>query len=394
MLVFVFALAAASLQRGSAQPAGGSRYLFAWCMETTPAAKRFGRDFIAVFDIASDSKSFGRLVAMLPVGTQALMAHHTNYEMPANGMLFANDFMAGQSFVFDLRDPSQPHLVAQFGAAGPYTYPHSFATLDNGNVIATYQTKGSGDKVAGAVVELDDKGRVIRTSDASDPKADSFIRPYSLQVVPKLNRVVTSSSDMNLNVASSHVVQIWRLSDLKLIKSVVLPPGPRRWQKSVGTNSAEPRLLTDGVTVLVGTFTCGLYRINGLAGMNPTAQLVYDFGDRVCAIPVVAAHYWVEAIMSSHSVVSLDVSNPSQPFEVGHLAFGGNDIPHWVALEPSGNRIVVTGMGEMATRAYFATIDPQTGALTLDPRSISFARTWPDGWNGTAVPHGAVFSRN
>ena len=78
-----------------------------------------GRDFLAVFDVAPESKEFGRLVAMLPVGERAQMAHHTNYRMPADGRLFASDYRSGQAFVFDLRDPAKPRLLASFADAGP-----------------------------------------------------------------------------------------------------------------------------------------------------------------------------------------------------------------------------------------------------------------------------------
>ena len=94
-----------------------SRYLFTWAMETKETAyadpmsrepQGMGRDFLAVFDIAPDSDDFGRLVAMLPVGSGAQMAHHTNYEMPPDGILFASDYKSGDSFVFNLSDPLAP----------------------------------------------------------------------------------------------------------------------------------------------------------------------------------------------------------------------------------------------------------------------------------------------
>src|SRR5690348_17732650 len=47
-------------------------------------------------------RHFGRLVAMLPVGTRGQMAHHTNYEMPRDGRLFASDYMSGEGYVLDL----------------------------------------------------------------------------------------------------------------------------------------------------------------------------------------------------------------------------------------------------------------------------------------------------
>jgi len=63
-----------------------------------------------------------------------------------------------------------------------------------------------------------------------------------------------------------------------------------------------------------------------------------------------------------------------------------------LALEPGGDRLAITGYGALQTRVRFATIDRRTGQLTLQPSSIDFTRTWPDGWKGTALPHGAVFS--
>lgn len=72
--------------------------------------------------------------------------------------------------------------------------------------------------------------------------------------------------------------------------------------------------------------------------------------------------------------------------------FTGDTLPHWIAHEPGGNRLVITGFGWLTTHALFATIDLKTGALTLDPREINFDRQWPDGWNGPAMPHGSIFS--
>jgi hypothetical protein len=143
--------------------------------------------------------------------------------------------------------------------------------------------------------------------------------------------------------------------------------------------------------VLVVTANCGLYRLNDLAGTDPSAQFVHDFGYRACGVPTVVDHYWVQTTMSGHSLTSLDVSDPAHPKEVGHLALNGDALPHWIAREPGGHRLVITGFGWLTTHALFATIDPRTGALTLDPHEIDFDREWPDGWNGPAMPHGAVF---
>lgn len=389
-------LGLASLLIAFSASARAGDYLYVWGMETRdaskaiPAPETMGRDFLAVFDVRSSSSHFGKLIAMLPVGTKAQMAHHTNYEMPADGRLFASDYMAGEGYVFDLKEPGSPKLVGGFSAAGPYTHAHSFARLPNGNTLATYQFKGQPDVAAGALVELDPAGQLVRARDASDA-ADSFIRPYSVVAVPALDRVVTTSAPMMPTDKASHVMQVWRLSDLKLIKSIILPR-PARFAEAIAKNAYEPRLLEDGKTVLVLTSGCGLYEVTSLAGNDPGARFLHDFGYRACGVPAVAGRYWIQPT-SGHSLITLDIGNLSRVKEVGNLALDDDALPHWVSKEPSGNRIVITGFGSLATHALFAEIDPKTGALTLEPREIDFDRKWPDGWNGPAMPHGALFSR-
>lgn len=379
-------------------PARAGDYLFVWGMETRdpskpmPPPQSMGRDFLAVFDVRSSSGDFGKLIAMLPVGTKAQMAHHTNYDMPTDGRLFASDYMSGEGFVFDLKQPTKPKLVASFEAAGPYTHSHSFDRLPNGDTLATYQFKGQPDVAAGALVELSRTGQVIRASDASDARTEPFIRPYSVVAVPALDRVVTTSASMLPTDKSSHVIQVWRLSDLKLIKSVVLPDPPR-FAAAVAKNASEARVLGDGKTVLVVTSGCGLYQIIDLAGPNPAAQFLYDFGYRSCGVPAIAGHYWIQTAMSGHSLVSVDVSNLAHVREAGRLTLGDDELPHWVSTESEGTRIVITGFGSLSTHALFASIDPRSGVLTLDSRRIDFDRQWPDGWNGPAMPHGSLFSR-
>jgi len=391
--VFFLCLASCSLFCAPA-PAGRafSRYLFSWAM---PADKT-RPDFLAVIDALPQSPSYGRILTTISAGFPG-MAHHTNYEMPPNGILFANDYTRSLTFRFDLRNPRAPKLLGHFGAAGPYTHPHSFFYLPNGHVIATYQTVGETNSEPGALVELDPEGKPLRISPAAAPSVAKFIRPYSLTVVPALDRVVTTSTDM-YKTGVSHVVQVWRLKDLRLLKTIRLPAGTR---PVLAENSAEPRLLADGRTVLVSTFTCGLYRIEGLAGNDPTAVFVHDFGGKNCAVPVVAGNYWFQPVGDQHKIVTLDISNLSQPKEISQVTLGPKDFPHWLALEPSGRRIVVTGYFGLVNQIVILTVGPQ-GRLSIDRRFHSGPASepgirldmkhWPGGGSGLAIPHGTVFS--
>ena len=381
-----------------------SQYLFVWAMEAQhPQASTLdlmsddlaawrrtqglGKDFLAVFDIRP-GVSFGKLVAMLPVG-DAVMAHHTNYAEPENDVLYANDWVANRTYVFDLHSPRKPRLVREFGSVGDYSHPHSFVQLSNGNTLATFQYSGGFNHAAGGLVEFDPDGRVVRSVSAVVPGYPD-IRPYSLAVIEKLDRVVTGSADM-MGAQDSHVAQVWRLSDLKLIKTMRLPP-QADWIYDKAADTSEPRVLADGETVVVPTFNCGLYLVRDLTSDAPTLQHIYDFGYRLCEVPAVAGDFMVQTMQSGHAIVSLDLHDPTHPHEVSHIVLPPDEYPHWLALEPGGDRLVITGYGALSTHLRFATINRRTGELKLKRSSIDFTRSWSDGWQGSAIPHGAVFS--
>lgn len=139
-------------------------------------------------------------------------------------------------------------------------------------MIATFQNEGPGTLDAGGLAELDARGRTVRWARAA--AGNRYVRPYSLAVVPELDRVVSGSADMR-GAADSRALQVWRLSDLTLVATLDLP---ETWGAA-----AEPRVLPDGKTVLVSTFACKLIRIDDLETDSPSASLAYDFGGQNCA---------------------------------------------------------------------------------------------------------------
>lgn len=171
-----------------------------------------------------------------------------------------------------------------------------------------------------------------------------------------------------------------------------------------GCYEIQLQLGTGGRTVLVSTFTCGLYRLTNLESENPAAEFVHAFGGKNCALPVVAGNFWIQTVPDSRALVSLDVSIPSKSLEVSRFVLGEKDKPHWIVLEPNSERIVISGGGDaLKSRVLIAKIDSKTGKLSLDEAfrekdakqaGINFDRElWKHGKNGRAIPHGAVFSR-
>ncbi len=374
-------------------------YVFVWATD----ADLKSSNFVAVVDVKRTSPTYGQVVTSLQTGVPGGDAHHAEHQMPAGGILAANDFKTGETFLFDLRTPLRPKIAGSFTSAGEYMHPHSFARLPNGNILATYQMRGHGNNEPGGLAEIGVSGEVVRTASAADPKSTDFLRPYSLLVVPAVDRVVTTSADMH-ETQVSRSIQVWRLSDLSLIKTIALPPGSTG---SENRNPAEPRLLADGKTVMVSTFSCGLFRVTDLATDDPSAEWVYSFpgasGKLECALPVVAGKYWVQTDPVVPGLISLDMSDPARPSEAGRMALSAGAYPHWISLAPDGKRIVLTGYRDLKHNVLLVNFDSATGALTLDETfrmagashpGISFDRaSWPHGDTGAAVPHGAVFQR-
>ena len=398
--------------------AAGSKYLFVW----TGDGDRKASDFLAVIDADAASTTYGHVVASLPVGVTATMPHHTEYEFPRDAMLFAVGWATGRTFVLDLRTPTAPRVARSFGAVGGYAFPHSFARLPNGHLLGTFQGKGTAYAPPGGLVELDERGRLVRSVSAAGlGLADTLTWPYSLAVDAKHDRVVVTNTTMPVpewfrapagswtkaradSVVTSQV-EIWSLSTLQLLHVLTLPVPPHATVShglSVNDFAAEPRLLPDG-SMYVNTFDCGLYRLLDIDGASPRAEPVHVFPaskGTSCAVPAIVGHYWIQTVPAIPGLVALDVRDPAHPVEVSRLTMPkAYPMPHWLAADASASRVVVTGddMGYVLV----VNVDPRTGKLTVDDRfrdertgavGVSLdGRTWPHGAVRRAFVHGTLF---
>ena len=107
------------------------------------------------------------------------------------------------NFGLDVRNPLQPSVVTSFNEMGGYAHPHSYLRLPNGNVLASFQhdhaTMHSESRgKSGGLVEINDKGELVRAVSTADPAfPDALLMPYSLAVLPDIDRVVSTNSSMH-----------------------------------------------------------------------------------------------------------------------------------------------------------------------------------------------------
>ncbi len=381
-------------------------YLYVWAGD----ADSVDSDFLAVIDVRPGSPTYARVLSTLPVGARATAPHHTEHQLESDHLLFANGFRAGRTFRFDLTRPDRPRLLGSFTELGGFGFPHSFVRLPGGHLLATFQGRGASNVPPGGLVELDRQGRLVRATSARAPAIDSsHMRPYSLAVLPAIDRVVSTSTDMLADFGAH--LQIWRLSDLALLQTIELPAtregDGHSHEASIKAKRedhhllpGEPRVLSDGVTVLLATFTCGFYRVTDIDGPNPRVDFLRAFGGEKCAVPVLIGSLWIQTIPDEHALVTLDVTDSARPREISRVVFDSTFRPHWLALDEGGARLVVNDGKE---RIFLVTLDRSTGGLAIDPSfrdaaatapGVSFAHArWPHGATGTAVPHGSVFAR-
>lgn len=376
-----------------------ARYLYVWTGTSHDSMP--GLNMVTVLNADPASTSYGAVLAAVTVDSAGRMPHHTELELPSGGVFFANDFTGNKSFLIDYSVPESPRAAGSFGPPPGMRGVHSFRRLPNGHVLATVQF-GDGVQAGdpGGLAEFDGQGTLVRSGSSADPlHPGAVIRTYGLDVLPAIDRVVTSSSPMDME-QTAHVVQVWRLSDLALLKTLEVPVVP-------GDSSShypfEIRTLPDGKTVLLNSYFCGFFLVSGLEG-EPSIARVHSLplpANIGCSVPLIIDRFWIMPIAYAHRIVTFDVSNPARPVEVASLATDSTFFPHWIAGDPRSDRVVLTDQGDGHPRVMMARLNRGTGRLTWDERfrepdssalGVSFNRThWPNGVTGMAMPHGALF---
>jgi hypothetical protein len=375
--------------------------------DTVARARRRGVLLLTI-DLRETSATRGQVVDVLLADSGGRSAHHVEHALASDDILFANDFGKGATSIFDLRAPGKPKLVGSFTTAGTFAYPHSFVSLPNGNVLATYQWGHGFNKPPGGLAELRRDGSVVRSARAAVAGVDStLIVPYSLEVLPALDRVVTTSTSMIDD--GGVLVQIWRLSDLSVLHTLEIPKATSHAghdAHSAGTPAhgemhhllpGEPRVLADGRTVMFGTFTCGLYRLDAIDSPTPRLSFMQAFPGENCAVPLRIGERWIQTVPDERALVVLDIHNPTAPRELSRLIFDAPVTPHWVSADRSGQHVVLTSGSAKDGRIHFMQFDEASGTLTHAQavRSVDVSRVMLPGVGVVrVVPHGAVFSGN
>jgi len=414
-------IAACSSSRRDAatKPGGESPYLLIFAGDEDGADS----DFLAVIDVRSDSPDAGKVIATKPIGMKKSLPHHMEYTLPPAGEpLFMNAHHHEMSMLVDVSDPRAPRIAKTFTPPPPLRFPHDYTRTptgtrlvgflrSEGKSIDTTETETPGN--SGGIAEYSANGELLRTAMAGNAGAKP-VRPYAFALLKDVDRLVVTSAPM-MESSSADVVQIYRYSDFKLLKTIDLPAGKLADGSVVdGSQRAGfgPRVLADG-SVFFNTYGCAFYRLSEIASDNPRLDTFFaletspppkpGYMRGSCGIPVVFGHYWINPVGQLHSVIVLDIANPAQPREVFRLPTPSTFNPHWLARDPRSNRLVLGAELGGEEGFYILRFDESSGRLSFDSALESEGhrgyvslknQSWPHGATGAAWGHSALFLGN
>jgi hypothetical protein len=410
-------------------PFTGEPFLLVWAGD----ADRANSDFLAVLDADPGSPTYGKVLRTYPVRSRGNEPAQLNAQPRADRSVFGTGVLTNRTFVFDLRQPLAARLV-HVDEPDPkrrFWAPGAPIDLPNGRVAVACAdpARYRGDPrellaAPGGLVLLDTGGEYIRDLPAADPAARHLIiAPYAGAVSAAVGRLVTTNAGHGYAASARGErmpgisVQIWRLDDLRLERTVVLDAGPRG-EENLAPVSA--RFLRKHPLLYVVTEGGGVYASDSVHTQTPVFKLVYDFGAGAVVGGMAVTpddRFMVVALTGLNRVASLDLADPWSPKAITSVRLDRDPLdpsrtrpggPHHLTMSADGTRVVVANYTidvpgftkDGDHRVYVVRLDPATGRLRLDGAfvdehshevGVSFDRaTWPHGGTGPARPAGVL----
>jgi methanethiol oxidase len=363
-------------------PGESESLLYVWTRDATGA----GSDFIGVVDADPRSSSFGRIVATAPTGSTNNEAHHFGYTENAD-RIFAGGMFSNRVFLYDVgTDPRHLRLTRTVDLTPTgYSGPHTAYAVPNGLLVTMMGgTDGNG---AGAVVELDTEGTVMRVLPAPTHKGRP-VNLYDITVRPETNRMLATGLAHDAHLAHGppdpeqvgNQVVVWDWERREVTQIAEIDPGPavlRPLRSPGATGGFVNALFGNSIWYWdeAGDGTLGFERVVQLPEGSLPADMRVSPDDR----------YLFVSLWAGGKVQQYDISDPRRPRLVGEAELPQ---PNMMRLSPDGERLYVTNSllstldGEVRFGAWLLHVGPD--GLRQDPNFQPDFENFP---GGRAGPH-------
>ncbi len=356
--------------------------LYVW----TRDASGDGSDFIAVIDVDPASDRYGSIIGTAPTGSTGNEAHHFGYTADRS-RIFGGGMFSNTLFVYDVEtDPRSPRLLRQVDLSGSgYVGPHTPYAVPGGVLVAMM---GAADGGSGALLKVDDEGRVGRAY----PAPTNHGRPihlYDVVINPGANRMLASSfahaehfmhgvPDPE-HVGSEVVVWDWESGEVVQVEELDPSTVVLRWLRSPGAN---------------GGFVPSAFGNSVWHWSDPDGTGRYEF-ERVLALPdgslpvdLRLSHddrYMFLSLWAAGEVRQYDIADPRNPRLVDTVRVPQ---PNMMRLSHDSGRLYVTNSilstldGDVEFGAWLYDVGPD--GMTRDTRFAPEFQNFP---GGRAGPH-------
>jgi methanethiol oxidase len=357
--------------------------LYIWTRDATGDAE----DFIAVVDVDPASPTYGTIIGTAPAGSTGNEAHHFGYTADRS-RIFAGGMFSNRVFIYDVAtDPRAPRLLRTVDLAETgYVGPHTPLAIADGILLAMM---GAADGGSGAVLELDNDGRIRAVHEAP---GNGAIHLYDVAVHPDADRMLASSFVhaehlMHGAPAPEHLgnqVVVWEWSTGEVVQVEELDPATAvlRWFRTPGANAGYvPSTFGNSVWYWHDADGDGRYTFERVLQL-PEGSLPVDLrisrDDRTMFLSLWAAG----------QVQQYDIADPRNPRLVDTVEVPQ---PNMMRLSHDSRRLYVTNSivstldGDVEFGAWLFEVGPD--GLRQDPRFAPDFQGFPA---GRAGPHDMV----
>ena len=232
---------------------GQEDYVYVWALGVEGLGD--GSDKLVTVDVHPKSKSYGKVIASVSVGSRG-EAHHMGFTDDRR-FIWAGGLSEAKIYVFDIAtDPAKPKLVqtiADLADKTGYLGPHTYYALPGRMLVQALSNTQDKSGVTGMAL-YNNKGEFIATYKMpTDGGGDGY--GYDLAVNPKKNVLLTSSFTGYTNYMRSlwdlvkdaeamkrfgNTMVVWDLKAIKPKKILSVPGAPLeiRWSLNPGHNWA------------------------------------------------------------------------------------------------------------------------------------------------------------
>ena len=330
---------------------GQEDYVYVWALGVEGVGD--GVDKLVTVDVHPKSKSYGKVIASVSVGTRG-EAHHMGFTDDRR-FLWAGGLAESKIYVFDIgTDPAKPKLVntlTDMGDKTGYLGPHTYYALPGRMLVqALSNTKDKGGVTGMAL--YNNKGAFI-TSHAmpTDGGGDGY--GYDLAVNPKKNVLLTSSftgyenymrplgdlvKDAEAMKKFGNTMVVWDLKAMKPKQVLAVPGAPLeiRWSLNPKDNWAITATALTSKLWLVKQDGGGAWQAKEVATIGEPAKIPLPVD---ISISRDGKGLWVNTFMDGMTRY-FDLSNPEAPKQT--YGKGTGKQVNMISQSWDGRRVYIT----------------------------------------------------